>query len=63
MIAMKRIFSLLLAILLLLFASSAIAAKKKEKPTPTPAPMAIQAEPADPPAEIQRMLDLSLIHI
>lgn len=59
MIAMKRIFSLLLAILLLLSASSAMAAKKKEKPTPTPAPMAIQAEPADPPAEIQRMLDIA----
>ena len=56
MISMKRIFSLLLTIVLLLSASSAMATKKKEKETPTPAPMAIQEEPAEAPEEIQRRM-------
>jgi len=55
---MKRIFSLLLALILLLSASSALAAKKA-KATPTPAPVAIQEDPADPPEEISRMLDIA----
>ena len=54
---LKRILVLMFA-LILLCTSSAYAAKK-EKATPTPAPMTIQAEPADPPEQIQRVLDIA----
>ena len=53
----KRFFALFL-VLILLCSSSALAAKK-EKATPTPAPLEIQAEPADPPSLIQKMLDIA----
>ena len=52
---LKRIVALLCV--LLLFSVSAQAAKSK--PTPTPAPISIQAEPADPPEQIQRVLDIA----
>ena len=55
--SVKRISVLLLA-LILLCSSSALAAKK-EKATPTPAPVEIQPEPADPPEQIQRVLDIA----
>ena len=54
---LKRFCALVFA-LLLLCSSSALAAKNAA-PTPTPAPMEIQAEPADPPALIQHMLDIA----
>ena len=55
---MKRIVSLLLALVLLFSASAAMAAKKA-KPTATPAPIEIQTEPADPPELIQRLVDIA----
>ena len=53
----KRVCALLFA-LVLLCSSSALAAKK-EKATPTPAPVEIQPEPAEPPEQIQHMLDIA----
>lgn len=47
----------LMAAVLLLFSASALAAK--EKATPTPAPVVIQAEPAEPPEQIRRLLDIA----
>ena len=54
---MKRAFALLLSLLLLLSASSALAAKKP-KATPTPLPAEIGTELAEPPEQIQRLLDI-----
>ena len=55
---LKRILTLVFA-LILLCSSSALAASKKAKATPTPAPIEIQAEPADPPELIRHMLDIA----
>lgn len=55
---MKKFFSLILALMLLLTCSSSLAAKKV-KATPTPAPVEISADPQDPPALIQHMLDIA----
>lgn len=51
----KRV--LVLTIALLLLCPAAMAAKNK--PTPTPAPVQIMAEPAEPPEQIRRMLDIA----
>jgi len=58
MIPMKRVFALLLSLLLLCSAPAAQAAKKA-KPTPTPAPMEIGREVVEPPEQIQHLLDVT----
>lgn len=52
---MKRLISLLLILLML----PAVSLAAKAKATPTPPPMEILAEPADPPAEIQRLREIA----
>ena len=52
---LKRVSTLVIALLLL--TPSALAAKNK--PTPTPAPVEIMTEPAEPPEQIRHMLDIA----
>lgn len=52
---LKRAFTFVICLLLL--TSTAFAAKNK--PTPTPAPVEISKEPAEPPEQIRRVLDIA----
>lgn len=55
---MKKTLCLLLALIFACLLTSA-PAEKKAKPTATPAPIEIQADPAEPPELIARLLDVA----
>ena len=56
---MKRFTAFLLSVMLLLGAVPAALAAKKAAATPTPAPREITQDVAEPPAEIQRVLEVA----